>query len=476
MRPHRVIRNETGAALPMAALMLLILTTLTLAVGSLGSVESLISRNLSDGARARQLAETGLEYALNMLAGQDFSTKLAAGSTLVAYGTTLPGLTAAQGGTFGVSIRNDIQNGDMLLTGAAALDASGSNTSDSNGILIVTSTGTFNGAVRQATAAVRRGQLGINAAVTLPGFQADTISYTPCPNTPCPPNPLRDYSIDGRDWLRTDGGGPTGGNPMKFGLAVQPGVQPNLGITYEQNAENGFDDVYKRAAIQGKHQSTGVLTTGLQTIAPDSTLTPAAIQQFMSNLAANPATQILTSTQACQYAAAGGGDHNKPEGLRMASTGTNNVVTVTNNCTGGSQISKTVNLGSPTSPVLLYFKGEYDPNSNFVGLAVDGANPIQGYGLLVVEDADLIFFQNNFRWDGVVLVTGRNVAIGFKGSSNTEIRGAVIGNETNSNEPNSYFEFANFTTGSMKLRYGKGNIDMALRGLYNMTLGVYREN
>ena len=75
-----------------------------------------------------------------------------------------------------------------------------------------------------------------------------------------------------------------------------------------------------------------------------------------------------------------------------------------------------------------------------------------------------------------MLVTGRNVSIAFKGASNTEIRGAVIGNETNANEPNSYFEFANFTMGSMKLRYGKANIDLALRGLYSMTLGVYREN
>jgi len=475
MRRHHLIANESGAALPMAALMLLILTMLTLAVGSLGSVESLIARNLSDGARARQLAETGLEYALNALANQDFSAMLQAGTTLVPSDTTLPGLTAAQGGTFGVTIRNDTLNGDTLLTGAASLDPSGSATSDTNGIVIVTATGTFSGAVRRATAAVRRGQLGINAAVTLPGFQADTITYTPCPNTPCPPNPLRDYSVDGRDWLRTDAASPSGGNPMKFGLAVQPGVQPNLGITYEQNAENGFDDSYKRAAIQGKHQSTGALTTGHDTIAPDSSLNPTIIQQFMTNLAANPATQIITSTQACQFPSSGG-LHNKPEGLRMAATGTENVVTITNNCAGSEQISQTVNLGTPTAPVLLYFKGEYDPNSNFVGLAVDGANPIQGYGLLVVEDADLIFFQQNFRWDGVVLVTGRNVAIGFKGTSNTEIRGAVIGNETNSNEPNSYFEFANFTTGSMKLRYGKGNVDMALQGLYNMTLGVYREN
>ena len=48
----------------------------------------------------------------------------------------------------------------------------------------------------------------------------------------------------------------------------------------------------------------------------------------MQNLASNPSTQILNSTMACQYPA-GGGDHDKPEGIQMQSTGTANIVTVT---------------------------------------------------------------------------------------------------------------------------------------------------
>ena len=119
----------------------------------------------------------------------------------------------------------------------------------------------------------------------------------------------------------------------------------------------------------------------------------------------------------------------------MASTATPGVVTVKNNCSlaSGQQINQTINLGSPTSPQMIYFKGVYDPSSNFVGVGVDGSQPIQGYGLLVVEDADLAFFQTGkFRWDGIVLVTGRNVAVAFKGDSDTEIRGALIGSETQS--------------------------------------------
>jgi hypothetical protein len=44
-------------------------------------------------------------------------------------------------------------------------------------------------------------------------------------------------TIDGRDWLRTDsnGGSPNGTGPRRFGISTQPGIQANLGITYEQN-------------------------------------------------------------------------------------------------------------------------------------------------------------------------------------------------------------------------------------------------
>ena len=65
---------------------------------------------------------------------------------------------------------------------------------------------------------------------------------------------------------------------------------------------------------------------------------------------------------------------------------------------------------------MLYVKGEYDPDSLFRGLAVNGSQPITGYGILVVEDSDLAFFQTGqFRWNGIVLVTGRNNSTAFLG-------------------------------------------------------------
>ena len=118
-------------------------------------------------------------------------------------------------------------------------------------------------------AVVQRGNLGINAALTLPGVQADTTTDNPCQNPACPPNPLRNYSIDGRDWRRTDAGSPSLLNPLKFGIATGSGM--------ETTVENGFDDTYKRNYVQGKHEGTGAPTTGLNTIEYDTSpdaLTP----------------------------------------------------------------------------------------------------------------------------------------------------------------------------------------------------------
>jgi len=481
------IRDERGVALPLAMVLLMVLTLLTITFMSLGADEPQISKNLSDGARARQLAESGLEWAMSTQIGNnDFnlSTSLLAGTMtsggqcgtgnscrVLASSQAMPGLTSTQG-TFAVTLRNDLNTnaGDQQLVGTAVTRDS-SPTADSNGILILTSTGTYSGASRTITAVVQRGNLNIRAALSLPGVQSDTFTDDP-PCAGC-------YSIDGRDWSLSDTSTPTMASATQFGIATCQAGTPCTGtgegsLTYEQNAEAGFDDSAKRGYVQGKDQTAPAsTTTGLNTIAPDSSLNPTAIQSFLTNLNANPGIQTLSSTQACQYAS---GSSSKPEGLRMVSTGTANQVAVTNNCTGASQVNQTLNLGTASSPALVYVKGEYDPSSNFIGLAVSGGQPITGYGVLVMEEADLSFFQTSqFTWNGIVIVTGRNVGVGFRGGSNTEIRGALIANETNSAEAGGYFEFLN-QSATMKIRYSKASIDLALRGLYNTRISGYREN
>jgi hypothetical protein len=474
---RRLLGSERGVALPLAMILLMVLTLLTITFMSLGAVEPQISKNLSDGARARQLAESGIEWAYNQLSGKQFNDATLLGGSLTTGGACgsgitcltvgganqpLPGLTSSSG-TFTVTLRNDRSSiaGDQALIGVGnVVDTSAS--FDGNSIVILKSTGNFNGASRTVTAVVERGRLAFNAAVNLPGDQADTYINTPNSN----------WTIDGRDWKDVDSSSPTGPAAAKYGIATATTAN-------ESDVESAFDTTAKRNFVQGKNEAASGTTTGLNTINTDTTLTKAAIQDFMSNLAANPQTQIINSTQACAYPA-GSGDRNKPEGLRMTATGTANIVQVTNNasaCSGSTNIDQTVNLGSASSPKMIYVKGEYDPNSLFRGLVVEGSNPITGYGILVIEDSDLAFLQTgNFRWNGIVLVTGRNNSTAFLTSSNTEIRGALVTNETNPLEPCCLYEFFVSGASSMKIRASQENIDRALLALYNMRISAYRED
>ena len=127
------IRDERGVALPLAMILLMVLTLLTITFMSLGAVEPQISKNLSDGARARQLAESGLEWTMSAQIGnQDLNSATLLGGTMTSGGAcgtgntcrvlattqTLPGLTSASG-TFAVTLRNDINTnaGDQQLIG-----------------------------------------------------------------------------------------------------------------------------------------------------------------------------------------------------------------------------------------------------------------------------------------------------------------------------------------------------------------------
>ena len=497
LHPTTILRDQRGVALPLALISLLILTTLVLTVLNLGAVEPQISRNLSETARARHLAEAGLEWAFDCIADQDLSAFLAgpdnvqntaddqlatsvAGQNIAARMSNnlcanstapgaLPGLTAAAG-TFSVTIRNDSiaaagpYAGDQVLTGSP-VDGGGKFT-DTNGIVILTATGTYGTATRTITAVVSRNTLAINAAVTLPGFQADTFIQT-----------VGNQTIDGRDWMRADANAvsPTGTN-LRFGIATQPGNQANIGITYEQNVENAFNTGALQATVQGKSQVSGTATSGLPAIAPDNTMTPTTMQNFLNKLGANPATTVIQSSMACPLRLTG-----------AVGTPTTPVLSSTGNqagCLGNPPIGSNLNMGTPLDPKLVYFRGELDTSSNFTGLNITGT--VRGAGILVVEDGDLSITTSgaglnvsgrnvDFYWDGIVIVTGRYVGTGFRGGSNVEIRGAFVANETIWNEAAGYFEFLT-QADTLALRNSSQNINMALRAAYNQRIISWREN
>jgi Tfp pilus assembly protein PilX len=476
--------NERGVALVLSLMMLLALTGLLLAFLSVSSLEPQISRNLADTARARYLAEAGLEVGFATLvntgdAMQSFSPAVATGTggapwvTLVNNGTianvTAGGAAAeaAFAGTFTVIVRNDSQNADSALTGQPAGTNAVPNetvSADSNKVVIMRSTGTFNGASKTIEVVVRRAPLPpFPGAVNLPGVQTDTfINKT-------------SFDIDGRDYRCTSNcdnnanwsltGAASVAN--KWSIASQSGTQSNIGTTYENNIQNAVSgSATKLASLKGRDESvTGAAgatsyTTGLNTVQSDNTLHPTNMQAYLDSVANFPGTTILQSTQSCP--------------MQMTGTSTpTNQVTVSNGCTGANGVHKTVDLGSRDNPKLVYFRGDTDPTSAFTGLTLNSG--IKGAGILIIEDGDLKNL-GNFQWDGVVIVAGNYVGSGFMDSSDTKIRGAFVAFEKMPGEASGFFEFyLHGSLNSFSVQASKQNIDMVQLSRGTTSMSNYRE-
>ncbi|SRR6266581_6203934 len=128
---------------------LLGVTATALALLQVGTLEPQISRNLAEGARARGLADAGMEVAYGRLGGDD----AAAVSAILASAdprspwvilTEAAAPDGAGGGTYTVRVRNDFESADRALTGLPAGAAAGETADrDGNGVLIVQSTGAF---------------------------------------------------------------------------------------------------------------------------------------------------------------------------------------------------------------------------------------------------------------------------------------------------------------------------------------------
>src|SRR6267143_1234188 len=236
-RPRHMLRNERGIALILAVMVLLCLTGLVVAYLSVSALEPQISRNLADASRSRYLAEAGIERGFNVLVGDNNWGGLLGGATTGSPWVALAGLTnaaiagATSGGTFSVTIRNDNDVADTPLTGLTATTNPPMDTSptgENNGVLIMRSAGTFNGMTKTIEVVIRRTTLPpFPGAVNIPGRQSDTYINSTA------------IDFDGRDYgCSASGNGcdtasnwNTTANPMKYGMAVQPGTQTNVGIS-----------------------------------------------------------------------------------------------------------------------------------------------------------------------------------------------------------------------------------------------------
>jgi len=482
-RPHGL--DERGMVAVMALIVVLALSLLVAAFLAVSAFEPQISQNLADSTQARYAADAGIEWAFDTLVGTKSWNTLLVGSAGCAVPVTPPGWSnvtiGGLAGSFTVSLRNDCQPGDNQITGETDPDT-GTATTDTNNILILTSTGTFQGAQKKIQVVIRRHLppgLNLPAAVNEPGFQSDTYIVCTAQEGPC-----ANFEIDGRDyscsacppeadaaWYKTANWSAASGPALKLGIATQPGDQQDLSpaTTYQQNVENAFKSVcpnctsaqamQKEGAITGKDQAIpdpSATATGLAAIGATNALNPTIMQNLLKTLTSNPKTQVLQSTLAC------------PMQINGDVGGPTSTPTLTNGC----GMNQTIDLGTPSNPQLVYFRGDLDPTSNFAGLTIN--NQIQGAGILIVEDGD-IKVLGNLNWQGLVIVTGQYVGAGFMDGSTTNINGALVSNETVWNEQPGFSELHLGTMlGSATFHYSQQALDLMNRIRKNHTLYGWR--
>jgi len=430
-----VVQDERGMAVVLGLIALLTLTALVLAFLGVSAFEPQISRNLADGTKARYLAEAGIEQALDTLTSSingDWNTYLTGatcttGTTGVVFGTAntaLPGLTTASG-TYTVNIRNDCQANDAMLTGVAT---DGSGTTEGNGHVILTATGTFGNATRTVTVvAARVGNLfhtsspyQVNAALSFPGYESD-MSFSGT-----------SFTVDGRNH-DMNGELTTGTNMLGISVGSENQFVPTGGpaMQHATQIQNSLTSSQK-ADINGMNQTNpSTTTTGDNTIAP-SALTSAAVTDFV-NIVKTYADITINSSSASP------------------------VVVSNIGSTCGSTPSSITCWGTVAAPKIVYIKGVTDTSSLFNALTVSGAST--GAGILIVENGDFTI-NGNFDWKGPVIVTGGYVGVGLMGGGTQNITGGLISNETATNEAPGFRDAV--VTGSGSIRYSRAAIDNTL--------------
>ena len=322
MRKWRgLLNNEQGVAIVLAVMVLLVLTGILMAFLSVSALEPQISRNVADTARARYLAEAGIEIGFNLLvntgdATQSFTPALAGATatnpwvTLVNNGTlsgvTTGGATAEAtfAGNYNVVVRNDYQAGDSALTGQTAGPSAApaeTLTGDTNKIVIMRSTGTFRGATKTIEVVVRRAQLPpFPGAVNLPGLQDDTFIN------------MSSFDIDGRDYRCTSSCDTASNwtvnssNANKWGIASQPGTQTNVGVglrvqrrglRHRQRQQAGLDQGPRRdGGRRGRPDLVHHRPEHDQRRLP---LSPTNMQAYIESIRNYSGTTVLQSTLAC---------------------------------------------------------------------------------------------------------------------------------------------------------------------------------
>ena len=89
--------------------------------------------------------------------------------------------------------------------------------------------------------------------------------------------------------------------------------------------------------------------------------------------------------------------------------------------------------GSTTKPKIVYINGTLD-NANTQYTSLDIAGNSEGTGILIIENGNTDV-NGNFRWNGPVITTGRNVGIRYRGGGYQSVYGATVVSEAPQRRP-----------------------------------------
>ena len=384
MRPYK---DQRGVALPLALMALVGLTGFLLVFVSMAGTDPAVSANLNDTIRARYIAESGIEWAFDQLVqgvAQDpngsFPTVvnniLATNSGLMASNMPLPDLTATFG-IFSVTARNDNLANDDQITGQP-VDPGGAGT-DTNSVVILTATGTYNGVTRQIQQVVTHVDLNIPGGLNLPGLGTNTAFSGNA------------FTITGNDTNLDDTAGTCA--PV-WGIAVADQVT-------ERQVESSLN-AQQKDNVTGRRPSGGPGGSGDSTISRHSSLTPAQIAKFVN--AMKPSADITLQASAASR-------------LQYQNIG--------NTC--AANLDDANCWGTRSNPKIVYLKGSLDPGQAFYAMSISGTST--GAGILIIEDGDLSI-TGNFRWEGPIIITGQYVGLRYGGGGYQTIYGGVVVNET----------------------------------------------
>ena len=129
--------DEGGMVLIVALLVMTVLSLLGTSFLLISGAESGIATNLTNTMKAFDHADAGIEHAKRVLPGTDLNTALANGGTL-SFGASVP----FAGGTYQVVVSNN-----TTTIGSISADPGGP-TTDTDGRVVVTSTGTYRNALK----------------------------------------------------------------------------------------------------------------------------------------------------------------------------------------------------------------------------------------------------------------------------------------------------------------------------------------